>query len=142
MQLAHFREPWNWLCRDYNGKPCIVYIDDIIVYGADFNEHIQRVEQVLNRIVQAGLKLKPDKCHLLQMEVTFSGHIVSNEGIRPDPSNILKIAEWPMHVNAKQAKQFVATGSYYRRFVRDFAKIARLLIDLTKKDIIFFWTGA
>lgn len=119
---------------------CLVYIDDIIVYGDDFEQHIQRVEQVLERIKTAGLKLRPDKCGMLQTSVVFLGHVVSKEGVLPDPSNIIKIADWPRPVNAKQVKQFVATGSYYRRFVRDFAKIARPLTDLTKKDSAFIWT--
>lgn len=121
-------------------ETCLVYIDDIIVFGTDFIQHIQRVEEVLERLRAAGLKLRPDKCNMLQTEVVFLGHIVSQSGISPDPANIMKIAEWPRPVNAKQAKQFVATGSYYRRFVRDYAKIARPLIDLTKKDSSFVWS--
>ncbi len=99
-------------------ETCLVYIDDIIVYASNFDEHIQRVDQVLDRIKQAGLKLRPDKCHLLQAEVVFLGHVVSSTGIRPEPSNISKIVNWPRPQNPKQVKQFVATGSYYRRFVR------------------------
>ncbi len=119
---------------------CLVYIDDIIVFAKSFQEHIRRVDEVLARIKNAGLKLKPEKCNMLQTEVVFLGHVVSKEGIRPDPSNIAKVVQWPVPQNAKQVKQFVATGSYYRRFVQDFAKIARPLVDLTKKDAKFQWT--
>lgn len=123
-------------------ETCLIYIDDIIVYGVDFDQHLTRVEQVLDRISQAGLKLRPDKCHMLQTEVVFLGHVVSEEGVLPDPTNISKIISWPRPTNNKQVKQFVATGSYYRRFVKDFAKIARPLIDLTKKDAVFCWSQA
>ena len=92
----------------------LVYIDDIIVYVSSFTQHLQRVEQVLDHIQKAGLKLKPEKCHLLQTGVAFLSHIVSKEGVRPG--------------SAKQVKQFVATGSFYRRFVGDYAKIVRPLI--------------
>jgi hypothetical protein len=87
----------------------------------------------------AGLKLKPDKCHLLQKEVVFLGHVVSKEGVKPDPTNAAKIVGWPRPQTAKQVKQFVATGSYYRRFIKDFAKIVRPLVELTKKDMPFIW---
>ena len=116
---------------------CLVYIDDIIVFGSNFTEHILRVRQVLERIAKAGLKLKPEKCHMLQTNVVFLGHVVSSDGVKPDPNNIVKIAQWPTPKNAKQVKQFVATGSYYRRFVKDFAKIAKPLHDLTKKEAEF-----
>ena len=118
---------------------CLVYIDDVVVFGKDFEQHILRVDQVLDRMKQAGLKLRPDKCNMLQSEVVFLGHIVSQDGVLPDTSNVEKIANWPTPVNEKQVKQFVATGSYYRRFIKDFAKVARPLFDLTKKDAVFLW---
>ena len=121
-------------------ETCLIYIDDIIVYGADFNQHMQRVEQVLQRISDAGLKLRPDKCHMLQTEVVFLGHVVSQEGVLPDPTNVSKIVNWPTPTNCKQVKQFVATGSYYRRFVKNFATVARPLTELTKKDAKFHWS--
>ncbi len=65
---------------------------------------------------------------------------MSKEGVKPDPSNIAKIVQWPVPQNAKQVKQFVATGSYYRRFVRDFAKIVRPLVELTKQSVEFRWS--
>jgi len=117
---------------------CLVYIDDVVVFGKDFEQHILRVDQVLDRMKQAGLKLRPE-CNMLQSEVVFLGHIVSQDGVLPDTSNVEKIASWPTPVNGKQVKQFVATGSYYRRFIKDFAKVARPLIDLTKKDVVFLW---
>ncbi|XP_052271790.1 uncharacterized protein LOC127872504 [Dreissena polymorpha] len=121
-------------------ETCLVYIDDIVVYASDLEQHMQRLEEVLTRIKEAGLKLKPDKCNLLQEEVVFLGHIVSSKGVRPESSNIAKIVEWPRPTTPKQVKQFVATGSYYRRFVKNFAKIARPLTNLTKVDRAFHWT--
>jgi len=121
-------------------ETCLVYVDDIITYGANFTEHMTRVDEVLSRIRDAGLKLRPDKCHLLQAEVVFLGHVVSGDGVRPDPNNISKILSWPTPETAKQVKQFVATGNYYRRFVKDFAKRVKPLVDLTRKDVEFHWT--
>ncbi|MCG8046377.1 MAG: RNase H-like domain-containing protein, partial [Candidatus Thiodiazotropha endolucinida] len=121
---------------------CLIYIDDIIVFGRNFEEHILRVEQIFERLKQAGLKLKPEKCHMLQKEVTFLGHVVTSEGVKPNPINIAKIMDWPKPKTAKQIKQFVALGSYYRRYVKDFASLVRPMVDLTKKGKRFIWTDA
>ena len=121
---------------------CLIYIDDIIVFGKNFEEHINRVEEVLERIEAAGLKLKPAKCVLLQQEVVFLGHIVSGEGVKPSPTNISKIMSWPKPKTAKQIKLLVAMGSFYRRYVKNFASIVRPMIDLTKKGKKFLWTEA
>ena len=75
-------------------------------------------------------------------EVVFLGHTVSGDGVRPNPTNIEKIASWPKPKTAKQVKQLVAMGSYYRRYVRDFASIVRPMIDLTKKGKKFIWLEA
>lgn len=125
--------------KGLNWVTCLIYIDDIIVYGATFEEHISRVDEVLDRVERAGLKLKPKKCILLQKEVIFLGHVVSQNGVRPDPTNISKILQWPTPQNPKQVRQFVATGSYYRKFVKGFATIVRPLVDLTKKGVTFKW---
>ena len=112
---------------------CLIYIDDIIVFGKTFEQHMSRVEEVLERIKAAGLKLKPEKTEMLQKEVVCLCHVVSGKGVRPNPTNIEKIISWPKPKNAKQVKQLVAMGSYYRRYVKDFASMVRPIIDLTKK---------
>ena len=119
---------------------CLIYIDDIIVFGRHFDEHLSRVKEVLERIRAAGLKLKPDKCMMLQKAVTFLGHEVSGEGVKPTPTNIEKIVNWPKPRTPRQVKQFVAMGSYYRRYVKDFASIVRPMVELTKKGKKFVWT--
>ena len=115
-------------------ETCLIYIDGIIVFGATLEEHLDRVEKVFEKIKAAGLKFKPEKCSMLQTKVVFLGHVVSKDGVRLDLTNVSKIFDWPKPENAKQVKHFVATGSYYRRFIRSFAKIAKPLTDLTKKD--------
>ena len=83
---------------------CLIYIDDVIVYGKSFDEHMHRVEEVLERIKAAGFKLKAQKCLLLQTEVVFLGHVVSGEGVKPNPTNIAKIASWPVPKTPRQVK--------------------------------------
>ena len=111
----------------------LIYIDDIIVFGRNFDEHLARVAQVLDRLKEAGLKLKPEKCHMLQREVVFLGHVVTAEGVKPNPANIAKIIGWPKPKTPRQVKQLVAMGSYYRRYVKDFASLVRPMVELTKK---------
>ena len=101
-----------------------------------------RVEEVLERIKAAGLKLKPEKCLMLQKEVVFLGHVVSGGGVKPSPTNIMKIASWPVPKTPRQVKQLVAMGSYYRRYVRNFASMVRPMVELTRKGKKFLWTVA
>ena len=121
---------------------CLIYIDDIIVFGKSFEEHMHRVEEVLARLETAGLKLRAEKCQVLQREVVFQGHVVSGEGVKPNPTNIEKIMSWPKPRNAKQVKQLVAMGSYYRRYVKNFATLVRPMVELTKKGKKFIWDEA
>ena len=123
---------------------CLIYIDDVIVFGKDLSQHIQRVEKVLGRFQEAGLKLKPDKSHLLQKSEGFLGHVVSGEETKPNPTkfNIAKIVDWPRPRNAKQIRQFVAMGSYYIRYIKGFASIVRPMVDHTKKVKRFVWDAA
>ena len=108
---------------------CLIHIDDVIVFGKDFDQHMQRFEEVLDRIKKACLKLKASKSYLLQKEVIFLGHVVSGEGKNPSPTNVTKVVDWPTPKNAKQVKQFAAMASYYRRYVRNFASTARPMVD-------------
>ena len=121
---------------------CLIYIDDIIVFGQDFDQHVRRMEDVLGRIRAAGLKLRPDKSHLLQKEVIFLGHVVSGQGVKPSPVNVTKIVDWPRPKSARQVKQFVAMGSYYRRYIKGFASIVRPMVELTKLGRKFAWIDA
>ena len=119
---------------------CLIYLDDVIVFGRTFEEHKQRLADVLRHIHKAGLKLKPSKCQLFRPRVQFLGHIVSGEGIQPDPGNIAKVSNWPVPRHATDVRAFLGLGNYYRRFVRDFSKRVRPLVKLTKKDCPFKWT--
>ena len=77
---------------------CLTYMD-VIVFGKDFDQHMQRLEEVLDRIKKAGLKLKASKSYLLQKEVIFLRHVVSGEGIKPSPKNVTKVVDPPRLLN-------------------------------------------
>ena len=121
---------------------CLIYLDDVIIFSRTFDEHLERVRLVLDRIAAAGLKLKPRKCHLFAKEVTFLGHVLSSQGVLPNPDNIIKLLDWPGPRTVTEVRGFLGLGNYYRRFVRNFSQIAQPMTDLTKKGNSFWWSPA
>ena len=119
---------------------CLVYIDDIIVFGKTFQEHLSNLQMVFELIRQAGLKIKPSKCDLLKKEVQFLGHIVSEKGIAADPMKSEKIFNWPLPRTRCQVQQFLGLANYYRHFISHFATITKPLHYLTEKNVSFKWT--
>ena len=117
-----------------------MYIDDIIVVGKSFDDHLCNLQVVLERLRQAGLKLHPSKCHLLRHKVTYLGHVVSAQGIAPDPDKTDKVNLWPVPQSVKEVQQFLGLANYYRRFIRDFASLAKPLHRLIEKAREFTWT--
>lgn len=125
--------------RDLIG--CFVYFDDIIVYAPDNIELIKRTKQVLERLRQHNLKLKPTKCKFNTSSVKFLGHIISEDGIEMDPSRFEKVMKFPVPRNQKQVRSFHGLASYNRKFIKDFAEIAQPLSKLMGKSKDFIWTS-
>ena len=119
---------------------CLVYLDDIIVFSQTIEDHLDKLREVFSRLRDAGLKIKPTKCHLLQRSVHYLGHVVSAEGIKTDPEKIRSVSDWPTPSNRKELKQFLGLVSYYRRFVRGFSQLASPLYALTEKSKESGWT--
>ncbi len=111
-------------------KICFIYLDDVIIFSDSFDQHIERLELVLLRLRQCGLKLSPKKCAFLKRKVKYVGHIVSGEGIEADPAKIEKVLNWPRPQNAEEVRQFLGFAGYYRRFVANFSRLARPLTDI------------
>ncbi|XP_030595617.1 uncharacterized protein LOC115787179 [Archocentrus centrarchus] len=110
-------------------------------YWQDSNQMLERLEQVFARLCKANLKLKPSKCCLFREQVAYLGHIISAGGIATDPQKVQQVIEWPAPRNVTEVRQFVGLASYYRRFVEDFATIAKPLHELTKMYAHFKWTA-
>lgn len=117
----------------------VLYIDDIVVIGSTVDEHLDRLEMVFDRIRKAGMKLKPSKCDLLKKKVEFLGHIVSAEGVEPDPGKIRKVVEWPAPKDLHELRSFIGLCTYYRRFVEGFSTICKPLYILTEKSREWQW---
>ena len=112
---------------------CQIYLDDVILASKSFTEHLNHLQRVLERFRIAGMKLSPKKCHMFQERVSYVGHTVSSEGVEANDDKILKIKTWPVPCNVDEVRTFLGFTGYYRRFVKDYAKIARPLNDLLGK---------
>ena len=108
----------------------LVYLDDVIIFSPDFPSHLHNLEQVLQVMEKYGLKLQPEKCQLFQKEVKFLGHCVSSKGISPDPEKVSAVQDWAPPTTIRQVRSFLGFVGYYRRFIKDFSKIAKPLNEL------------
>ncbi|EUB64742.1 Retrovirus-related Pol polyprotein [Echinococcus granulosus] len=115
-------------------KHCIIYLDDILVFGGDIIEHNANLKLVLDHLRDAGLTLNPKKCRFLQRSVTFLGHTVSSNGIAVTDDRVQQVRTWPTPTNQTELRSFLGLANCYRRFVKGFAKIASPLHNLTEKQ--------
>ena len=118
-----------------------VYLDDVLIFSQTLQEHLIHLRQVIGRLREAGLKLKPSKCHFVRREVQYLGHVITPEGLKPNPDHVAAVRNFPVPQNTREIRQFVGLASYYRRFIPKFARIAQPLHALTCKGAEFNWTG-
>ena len=111
---ATFQHLMQVVLAGLEGKTCFVYVDDILVCSKTFEEHLQHLEQVFERLRKAGLTLKPKKCSFLKKEVIYLGHVISSQGIAPDPA---KTHYYPVPTDLAKLRQFLGFASHYRRFI-------------------------
>ena len=135
-----FQRLMECVLRGLNWDTCLIYLDDIIVFSNTFEEHLKRLRLVLNRLREANVKLKPKKCHFGRpRQVQFLGHVVSQHGVEADPEKIQAVAEFSRTQSLKDFRSFLGLANYYRRFIKDFARLAAPLTRLTRKDVKFQW---
>ena len=127
---ATFQRLMERCMGDLNLRDCLIYLDDIIIFSRTFEEHLGHLEAVFKRLQEHNLKLKPSKCEFLRNRVVYLGHVVSEDGIQTDPSKIEAVKSWPIPKCTKDIRKFLGFTGYYRRFVKDYATIARPLNDL------------
>ncbi len=121
-------------------RTLLIFIDDIIVYAATFDEALERLREVFSRLREAGLKIKAQKCSLFQTEVIFLGHRVSADGLKPELEKLEAIRAWPRPTCLTEVRSFYGLVSYYRRFLPKFATVAASLHKLMRKEQKFDWT--
>ena len=138
--VATFSRTMNFVLQHIPKSYCLVYLDDIIVFSNTIAEHCNHLQEVFNALRKANMKLKPSKCSFAKTSTKFLGHVVSADGIRPHEDNVKAVREFPTPSKPKQVRSFMGLCAYYRRFIKDFAYIAKPLYDLTKKEASFTWT--
>lgn len=127
---ATFQRLMERTIGELNLRECLIFLDDILIFSENFEDHLERLEAVFSRLKQHGLKLKPSKCEFFKTNVKYLGHVVSNSGVETDPDKIDALASWPEPKNVKELRSFLGFTGYYRRFIKDYAKIAKPLNDL------------
>ena len=138
---ATFQRLMNTVLSGLQGIKCFVYLDDIVVYGRSLKEHQDRLELVFERIRESGLKLQPNKCEFLRKETIYLGHVISESGIKPDPTKLDAVKNFPIPKRTKDIQSFLGLAGYYRRFIEHFSQIAKPLTQLLKKDQAYRWTA-
>ena len=137
---------------DQQCQSLLLYLDDIVVFSSTFQQHLERLEVVLQRLRHEGLKAKLSKCSFFQPEVRYLGHIISAEGVSTDPSKVEAVADWKAPTTILELRSFLGFASYYRRFVEGFAKLAaplhRLVAELVasksrrpERQVVEKWTS-
>ena len=134
-----FQRVMDNILMGIQNEKCAVYMDDIIIYSRTIHEHISRLNEVFSRLRKANLKIQPDKCEFLRKEVAYLGHIITKDGVKPNPEKIRAIKEFPEPKDPKAIKSFLGLSGYYRRFIPQYAKISKPLTNLLKKDIPFIF---
>lgn len=124
-----------------NLDKCFIYLDDLVVFGRSIELHNKNLTDVFERLRKTNLKLNPKKCNFLQTELLYLGHVVSKDGVSPDPEKIKIIKEYPVPKNIDELRRFVAFCNYYRKFIDKFADITIPLNNLLRKNEPFVWTS-
>lgn len=131
---ATFQRVMDNVLRNLTNEICLVYLDDVIIFSTSLQEHIQNLKSVFNRLRKANLKIQPDKCEFLRTEVSYLGHVVTPDGVKPNPDKIHAIKNYPIPKTATEIKAFLGLLGYYRKFIKDFADLTKPFTKCLKKD--------
>lgn len=137
---VEYQEAMNVTLEGLIGNGVFVYVDDIVIYAETLEEHQALFDAVMERLRKANWKLEPTKCELLKKEVVYLGHVISEKGLNPDPKKIESVKHYPQPKNPKNIRQFLGLAGYYRRFIKDFAKLAKPMTKLLQNNEEFKWT--
>ena len=135
-----FQMVMSQVLRGMTWKQCLIYLDDILVFSESFEAHIKHLDQIFAKLREANLKLKPDKCDFAAKELHYLGHIISKNGIRTNPKKTEAVSTFPVPKSQKDVRSFLGMCNYYRKFVKDYAKIAAPMNYLLRSDVQFQWT--
>lgn len=129
----------NLIFQPYLRDFVIVFFDDILLYNQNLEEHLHHLELVCQCLLQNHFLLKHSKCTFIQPSIAYLGHIVSAEGVGPDPEKIEAMIQWPKPQTVRHLRGFLGLTGFYRKFFKNYASIVAPLTDLLKKEA-FVWT--
>jgi hypothetical protein len=138
--LAHFMYLMNFIFMSELDKFVVIFIDDILVYSKNEEEHEQHLRLILQRLRDHQLYAKFSKCAFWLKEVPFLGHIISAEGIEVDSSKVQEVLDWKSPRSVTQIRSFLRLAGYYCRFIPNFSKIAKPMTKLLEKEAKFKWS--
>lgn len=136
---AVFQRMMNTVLTGLQGLQCFVYLDDIVIYANSIQDHEIKLRNIFERLDKNNLKLQLDKCEFMRKEVAYLGHVITENGVKPNPDKIQVIKNFPTPKNQKDIKSFLGLVGYYRRFIKDFSTITKPLTKLLKKETQFNW---
>jgi len=136
---ATFQRLMTTALSGIQGIRCLVYLDDVIVFGENLGVHNERLREVFDRMRKYNLKLQPDKCEFLRKEVSYLGHVIRQTGVKPDEKRIEAVRDYPEPKTTRELKGFLGLAGYYRRFIPNFSKISKPLTELLKKNTPYIW---
>ena len=134
-----FMRVMNNLFSDLLDVCVVCFLDDILIFSPNAEEHKKHIELVLDRLRKYHFFAKLKKCEFFKTKVTFLGHDISADGVRVNAAKVASVTEWPAPRDLTEVRSFVGFCQFYNKFIRDFAKIARPLTDLTRKEVGFTW---
>nr|GFC71249.1 putative reverse transcriptase domain-containing protein [Tanacetum cinerariifolium] len=136
---AIFMDFMNRVYKPYLDKFVIVFIDDILIYSKNKEEHEEHLKLILELLKKEELYAKFSKCEFWIPKVQFLGHVINSKGIHVDPAKIESIKDWASPKTPMEIRQFLGLTGYYRRFIKGFSKIAKSMTKLTQKNVKFDW---
>ncbi|GAU44250.1 hypothetical protein TSUD_399960 [Trifolium subterraneum] len=136
---AIFMDYMNRIFQPYLDKFVVIFIDDILIYSKDPQEHAEHLRIVLDILREKQLYAKFSKCEFWLSEVQFLGHVISQGGVSVDPSKVEAVLNWERPRTVSEIRSFLGLAGYYRRFILGFSEIALPLTRLTRKGTAFVW---
>ncbi|GJS21326.1 hypothetical protein Tco_0449958 [Tanacetum coccineum] len=136
---AVFMDLMNRVCKPYLDKFVIVFIDDILIYSKNKEEHGEHLKTILNLLRSEMLYAKFSKCDFWLDSVQFLGHVIDRNGVHVDPAKIEAIKNWAAPTTPTEVRQFLGLAGYYRRFIKEFSLISKPLTKLTQKNKPYVW---
>ena len=126
--------------REYLDDFVLAYLDDVLIFSKTYEEHVQYVQLVLNKLHEKALPVKLSKCEFYKYKIAFLGYLVLDKGMEPNPEKVNSVNDWPIPKNVRDVQAFLGLVNYYYMFIEGFSGIATPMTALTKKDVLFIWS--